>query len=867
MEDRTPQNNEKSNGSLHPKVVGRATILLGLAVLLFSVLLIRILLYQTVSYSHYQEKVLAQMTTESSVNASRGNIYDKNGVLLATNVSTYRVFISPSSIASAQREREAEATVGELDGSEAQTAEGENAESEPLETQDAEVVVAEELASEETVTETETSKDEEVDDSALPYDRLIAKHLSSILDCSYEFVMKQTEYTKYLDRTIAREVNEETADRVRAFIAEYELEQMIYLESTYTRYYPYSTLASHVIGFTGSDGTGLYGLELYYDKELAGTDGRYVTARDAQGNEMPYSYKEYIEAENGYHINSTLDIFVQSSLEKELLSAYTESGGQNRAAGIVMEVDTGAVLGMAVCPSFDLNKPTVLDEQSLGKLLATGYEEDSESYNDMLLSLRFDMWKNKAVNDAYIPGSTFKVMTAAMSLEEDVVSLNETFSCPGYHVVLGQKIKCHKIQGHGSLTFVQGIQQSCNPWLMRLGQRLGEDTFYEYLRAFGYLEKTGIDLPGEGKSVVAKKDAFTELDLAIYAFGQNFNVTLIQQITAVSAVANGGYLVTPHMISSITDENGTVISTYDAAAKRQVVSEDVCKTVAEILEEGVSGNGGAKNAYVAGYRIAAKTGTSEKKERECPVCDSTGVPAYGDGGEVLKEEDKVQYTCSICKYTGDIDQFKESEDYVCSTVAFAPADDPKYAVIIIVDEPTKGSLYGSTVAAPFVGNVMKTILPYLGVEAVYTEEELQKQTVTIPSVVGWSVSSARKHCASLGITMDPNGEGVIKKQSPEAGTVVEKSAARLITYSDGNQGQDDLVTVPNLSGMTAKAANYVLTNAGLNIKISGTKNYLSGTGPEVVAQSVGAGEEVPRGTVIEVTLRYRDEADYIPIEE
>jgi len=819
MEDKMPQNDQKSNGNLHPKVVGRATALLGLAVLLFSVLLIRILLLQTVSYTHYQEKVLEQMTTESSVNASRGNIYDRNGVLLATNISTYRVFISPSSIASAQSERE----------------KGEE----------------------------EETLDESLEDRDLPYDELIAKHLSRILDCTYDFVLKQTTYTKFLDRTIEREVDEDTADEVRKFIDAYGLEQMIYLESTYTRYYPYSTLASHVLGFTGSDGTGLYGLELYYDKELAGTDGRYVTARDAQGNEMPYSYKEYIEAQNGYNVNSTVDVFVQSALEKELASAYIEAGGENRAAGIVMEVDTGAILGMAVYPSFDLNDPARLDEDSTRKLLASGYEEGSDSYNDMLQALRFEMWKNKAVTEAYIPGSTFKVMTAAMSLEEDVVSLNESYTCQGYHVVLGQKIKCHKTQGHGSLTFTEGIQQSCNPWLMRLGQRLGEDTFYEYLRAFGYLEKTGIDLPGEGKSVVAGKEGFTELDLAIYAFGQNFSVTLIQQITAVSAVANGGYLVTPHMISSVTDENGTVISTYNTSAKRQAVSEEVCATVADILEKGVSGNGGAKNAYVAGYRIAAKTGTSEKKERECPVCDSTGNPLYDESGAVVKYEEKVQYVCSICKYTGDIDKFEKSEDYVCSTVAFAPADDPKYAVIIIVDEPTKGSLYGSTVAAPYVGNVMETILPYLGVEAVYTEEELEKQAVTIPSVVGWTVSAAKKQYASRGIEIDVanDGEGVIKKQYPEAGTVVEKSAARVVVYT-GSAAESQSVTVPNLMGMTAKAANYVLTNAGLNIRIEGTKNYLSGTGPEVVSQSVEAGEEVPRGSVIVVTLRYRDEVDY-----
>ncbi|MBQ8311044.1 MAG: PASTA domain-containing protein [Clostridia bacterium] len=799
MEDKTPQNETKSNESLSPKTIGRASVLLGLSVLLFSVLLLRIFLLQTVDYEHYQQKVLEQMTTQSSVNASRGNIYDRNGAVLAKNVSTYRVFISPSTIAKAQSEHDQNG-------------------------------------------------------SNIRLDTLIAEHLSEILDRSYDFVLEQTTYTRVLDRTIQKEVDEETADRVRAFIDEYSLQQMIYLESTHTRYYPYATLASHVLGFTGSDGTGLYGLEYQYDEQLSGTDGRYVTARDAQGNEMPYSYKEYIAAQNGYHINTTLDMFVQSALERELETAYTESGGENRAAGIVMDVNTGAVLGMAIYPNFDLNDPWDLDEQSEIKLAMSDYAEDSDEYNAMRQALLLNMWKNKAINESYIPGSTFKVITAAMALEEDVVSLNESYTCTGSHVVLGQRIHCHRTKGHGSLTFVQGIQQSCNPWLMRVGERLGTETFYDYLKAFGYLQKTGIDLPGEGNSIFASEEAFTGLDLAIYSFGQNFNVTLIQQITAVSAVANGGYLVTPHLVSSVTDDNGTLISSFDSAAKRQVISTDVCKTVAEILEGGVSGDGGAKNAYVAGYRIAAKTGTSEKKERECPQCDSVGVPKKIDGEQ--------KYVCSICAYIGDSTEFAVSEDYVCSTVAFAPAENPQYAVVIIVDEPTKGTLYGSTVAAPYVGNVMESILPYLGVEAVYTEEELENMTVTVPPVTQWTVSAARKHCEARGIEVEVIGDenGVIRKQYPESGTVVEKSASRIIVYTDRG-AETETVKVPDVTGMTAVAANQVLIDAGLNIRIEGTKNYLSGTGPKVISQSIAKDTEVPRGTVVEVTFRYLDEDD------
>ncbi len=765
MRGKFPKENPESNGVIHPKVRSRSGVLLALAIGLFSLLLLRILLLQTLEYDRYQQKVLEQMTTEAEVTAARGNIYDANGVLIATNISTYRIFISPSSISSAQSELN------------------------------------------------ETGDDVDFAD-------LIAKNLSSILDVSYDFVLKQTTYTRYLDRTIKKEVEEETADRVREFIDEYGLQRMVYLQTTNTRYYPYGSLASHVLGFTGSDGTGLYGLEYYYNEMLSGTNGRYITARDAQGNEMPYAYKEYIEAEDGYHVNTTLDVFVQSALEEQLEAAYTESAGQNRAAGIVMNVNTGAILGMAVYPDFNLNDPWTLDDQSVDKLESSGFLGGSEEYSNLKQQLLLEMWSNKAITESYIPGSTFKVITASMALEEAVVSQSEGFSCPGYKTVLGHKIHCHNTHGHGSLSFVQGIQQSCNPVLMTVGLRLGTKTFYSYLRSFGFLQKTGIDLPGEGSSLFASEEAFTDLDLAIYSFGQNFNVTLIQQITAISAVANGGYLVKPHTVSSITDADGKVIKSYDTTVLRQVVSSSVCQEVSKILEEGVSGDGGAKNAYVAGYRVAAKTGTSEKKNE-------------GSLGR-----------------------------YVCSTVAYAPADNPQYAVIIIVDEPTGDFLYGSTVAAPYVGNVLETILPYLGVEAVYTEAELAKKAVKIPDYRYYNASVAESYAEERGIKVEIIGEreGVVYKQYPEPDTVVERESAKIILYTERG-AEPETVRVPNVTGMSAVAANQALINAGLNIRILGTQNYLSGTGATVIAQSIGANTEVPRGTVIEVTFRHLDDKD------
>ena len=761
MRFKKPYEEQAQEGVGAPKMAGRAKILLGIGCVLFSLLALRIFLYQTLQYDYYQKKVLEQMTTEANVTAARGNIYDANGVLLATNITTYRVFVSPSSIATAQSEHD-------------QNSDG------------------------------------------IRLDALIAERLSSVLDVSYDYVIKQIGYTAYLDRTIQRQVSEENADKVRAFIDEYGLQNMIYLEATHTRYYPYTSLASHVLGFTGSDGSGLYGLELSYNTTLKGTNGRYVTARDAQGNEMPYEYKEYIAPEDGYNLNTTIDVFVQAALEEQLKAAYVESNAQNRAAGIVMNVNTGEILGMAVYPAFDLNDPWKLDSQSALTLDLSGFLQGSEEYSKLEQELLLNMWSNKAITENYIPGSTFKTITAAMALEEDVVKLNETFSCPGYKIVSGRKIRCHKTQGHGTLSFVQGIQQSCNPVLMTMGERLGISTFYDFFRSFGFTEKTGIDLPGEGMSIFAAEEDCIPLDLAIYAFGQNFNVTLIQQITAVSAVANGGYLVTPHMVSSITDKDGKVIRSFDTNVRRQIISAETCKTVAQILEEGVSGDGGAKNAYVPGYRIAAKTGTSEKKNE-------------GSLGR-----------------------------YICSTVAFAPADNPQYAIIIMVDEPTSGVLYGSTVAAPYVGKVMETILPYLGVEAIYTDAELEKTTVTVPQeCLYWNATTAQKFFATYGfeveIVGDPNG--LVYKQFPEKGSVVERTGAKIILYTEKN-AEETTVRVPNVTGLSAAAANQVLINAGLNIRISGTKNY-TGSGVRVTAQSLPEGALVPRGSVVEITVLYQ----------
>ena len=725
----------------------------------FVYLLVRILLLQTVGYEKYRNKVLDQITTEAEVVADRGKIYDRNGVLLATSITTYRVFIAPRVIAEASRA------------------------------------------------------------DNLMYDALIADGLCSILDVEKDYILTQTTYTKYLDRTLARNVDEDVAANVRKFIADNDLENMVFLQAGTKRYYPHGTLACHVLGFTGSDGAGQYGLELSYNSVLAGTNGRYITARDSHGNEMPYEYQSYTEAQDGYSIVTTLDINVQAALEEQLRTTYIESGGQNRATGMVIDVETGELLAMATYPTFDLNNPRALNEYDQAALDASGYAVDSDEYKKLKQDLQLNTWSNKAVTEVYMPGSTFKIVTASMAYEENLVVENEHFYCPGYHTVLGIKMRCHETKGHGSLNFAQGLQHSCNPIFMMMGGRIGRERFYNYFSSFGYLEKTGIDLPGEGTSIFYRENAFSELDLATASFGQNFKISPIQQLMAVTTVANGGYLLTPRLVKEVLDSEGNVIKTYTTETKRQVISTATSEKLATILEEGVSGGASGKNAYVAGYRVAAKTGTSEKIDK--------------------KNETGVEY-------------------YVCSCVGFAPADDPEVAALILVDEPTKGFLYGSYVAAPYVANVMRDVLPYLGVEAVYTDKELANMALETPSLVGWYATVAQTTAESLDFRVEIVGEGsVVRAQSPAPGTTVESANAKIILYTDRDP-EKSLVKVPDVIGKTAVTANELLANHNLNIRIEGTNNYLSGSGAVAISQSHAPGSEVEPGTVITVTFRNKE---------
>ncbi len=734
----------------------RASAVCVLLVLSFLLLSARIFAIQFFGFEKYQQKVLDQMTTQSPVRAARGEILDAAGRVLATNQTVYRVNLFPNVIAKA-----------------------ENAD-----------LVAER----------------------------IAKGLCERLpNGNYDKIMEHISYRSSLERTVARAVDRESAANILDFIKKEGLEDMVSVDAITTRYYPYNTLAAQVLGFTGSDGQGLYGLELQYNSAMSGKDGSYITARDSMGNEMPNSYEAYVPAVDGGTVHTTLDAYVQAVLEEELEKAMIEANALTRVWVMVMDVNTGAILAKTTAPSFDLNDPFTLCGTYEKALLAQGLDPGDEAYAKAKNQFLLEMWSNKASTEIYMPGSTFKILTCAATLEEDaVIDLNERFFCSGALQVADRTIHCHKKGGHGSITFEEGLQNSCNPVMMTIAARLGCEKFYEYVQAFGFLEKTGIDLPGEGNSIFHSASNFTPLDLATASFGQNFKISVLQLISAIAAVANGGELLSPYLVESITDAQGNAVYTHEKTVRRTVISKETAQMVCEILAGGVAGDGGAKNAYVAGYRVAAKTGTSEK---------------IGD----------------------------DRSARIGSCVAFAPADAPEVAVVIVVDEPTEGSKYGSVVAAPYVANVMERILPYLGVKASYTEDEEKALTLRVPDCQGWSVEKAASALSAGGFSYQIVGDGAyVTGQIPAANATVLKEGAS-ITLTTGN-GKSELFCVPNVVGMSASDANKALLNAGFNIKVIGARDYLK-SNKTVIEQLSPAGTQLPRGTVIVVRFGYEESTE------
>lgn len=617
--------------------------------------------------------------------------------------------------------------------------------------------------------------------------------LSKLLGMEKDEIMAKIEKkTSY--ECIRKKVEKDIADKVR----EQKLVG-VYLDEDTKRYYPYGNFASHVIGFTGTDNQGLLGIEMIYDDILKGNPGRIVSARNARGSEMPYKYDRYYNPVDGTNIVTTIDQTMQHFLEKNLEAAYINNDLQKGAAGIIMNPKTGEILAMATKPDFDLNDPFVLNDNDLSEELKN-IEDDKERQKATSDALN-QMWRNKAVVDSYEPGSTFKIITAAMALETNSVNVgSDKFGCGGVMRVGPHDIHCSNRNGHGSQSFQDALKNSCNPAFIQIGQKIGKTNFYKYYRAFGFTEKTGIEMNGETSGMFYPLDSFNEVELATASFGQGPVVTPLQMITAVSAIANNGRLMQPHLIKQFLNDDGEIIENIEPKVIREVVSEDTAKRLCQMLENVVE-EGGGKRAFIKGYHIGGKTGTSEK------------IPRGND-------------------------------KYIASFVGVAPANDPQIACLIILDEPT-GDYYGGTIAAPVARDVMQDCLRYLGIEP--DDADSQVVEVGVPGVIGSSISDAAEIITSCNLKYKIEGSGeIIVDQMPKEGVVVAEDAT-IILYTEEVDGSN-LVTVPRLVGMPHKDVVDILATQALKLNIKNSYDETS----VAVSQSPEGGSKVEPGTTVSV---------------
>ena len=721
-------------------IQNRTMILMAvLGVLVFLILVIKLFSLQILRHDELEAKALDQQTRSTEVAATRGTIYDRNGNIMAISATAETVFLSPL----------------EMDRA--------------LSDKDNPVV---------------WTKDS------------VAQKLSEILEINKEGILKKMERTDSQYEVLKLRVEEDVADQIRTFIND-EGVAGVYMVTDAKRYYPYATLASQIIGFVGTDNYGLYGLEARYNDVLDGETGLVVSTKDPTGSDMLYGYEQYYKAQNGSDIVLTLDATVQYYVEKALSEMVTSTEAQG-ATGIVMDVETGAVLAMASSPTYDLNDPSAVYESRLASLVKDGQLD--------LADAQLRQWRNRAINDTYEPGSTFKVLTLAAALEEGVIDENTTFDCTGSIHVLDATIHCSNRAGHGHQTLEQTAGNSCNPAFITYGLRLGTEKFYRYMKDFGLVNGSGIDLEGEALGIFAPQETASELDLACYAFGQNFNTTPVALISAQAACINGGYLHTPYVVERVVDSEGNVLSSHDSTPVRQVVSEETSAIVRRCLEYVVS-SGTGRNGQVHGYRIGGKTGTADK----------------GNTGEV-----------------------------VLSFMCFAPADDPKYIMLLTLDSPTGEGRGGGGTVAPYASRIMGEILPYLGVEPSYSAEELLGSDTTVNYVIGMTVADAEEKLKSKGFSVKVVGDGdTVTDQTPEGGTVIP-GKSRVILYA-GSEKPDTLCTVPSLVGLSPSEANMAVSSAGLLLRFTGTTDSGSGS-VRVINQSEAAGAQVEAGTVISVQL-------------
>ncbi len=720
--------------------------------LAFAILLGRSAWIQIVKGDEYKRDALIQQTTDNTVSAKRGNIYDRNYTVLATNMTVETVSIEPAILR-----------------------------------------------------ESISSKSLSVEDVAGRIGEILAEDTGSVKDK----INKQSSF-EYLKKRI----DKTTADELRTYVSNTGLSGINFVEDV-KRYYPYNNFASQVIGFCGSDNQGLDGIESAYDDVLSGVPGRVVSTQQSTGLESGGNYESYIEAQDGNSVVLTIDETIQGFVEKHLENARVENKLKEGAAAIVMDVNTAEILAMCTKPDYDLNEPFVItdaiEEKYPGvteELKGLEGEAYSERFNEVIQTVR----RNKAVVDSYEPGSTFKSVTASIALESSACSLEDQFTCGGSYTVQDRSIRCANTSGHGTQTFAEAVKNSCNPAFIQIGQKIGKEKFLEGAEAFGFFSKTGIELPGENTGVGFSLDNFTDVDLATSSFGQSITVTPLQMVTAVSAIANGGRLLKPHLVKQIVNSDMGIVENIETEVVRQVISEETSDQMCEILESVVS-EGGGKNAYLAGYRIAGKTGTSEKYPRN-------------------------------------------QNKYVASFIGFAPADDPQVVCLVLLDEPQGDSYYGGAIAAPVVRDILEETLQYLDVEPRYNEDEEAYVDVDVPDITGMTVEEAESALAEqeLEIRVEGSSDNIITDQIPKANTKATVGAA-IVAYTEGEKATRT-VEVPDLIGESVSSVNSIIVNNGLNAKIKGVSK--SGGSAVCVEQSPVAGTMVEPGTVITVDFRYSD---------
>lgn len=721
-----------------------AILILLILVLGFGAAVLRLTYLTTVQSSELQEAAVDLQLADTTVSAKRGTIYDANGNVLAESASVWQVVMSPINFKNDKQRQAA------------------------------------------------------------------AKGLSEIFDLEYNDVLEDTKQQSHyvvVKRRIESDEREKVLELVDTLKKNYKCAGVIQLLDDYKRYYPKNSLASSVIGFTGSDDQGLEGVEYEYDSYLSGIPGRIITAQNARGIDMPFQYEQNVESEDGNNVYLTIDETIQSICEKYMQKGVEDNNVLNKGVCIAMDVNTGAILAMVTTDGYDLNNPYELSAKDKKKIKSTPKKKQAEAESAALSA----MWRNKAVADTYMPGSVFKMCVASAALEENLVNDKTSFTCTGSIEVEGETLHCSNTEGHGTQSFVEAISNSCNPAFVQIGQMLGASKFRQYYQGFGFSDKTGIDLPGEAEDSFWEDGKMGGVDLAVASFGQNFSITPIQMITACAAVSNGGYVVQPHVVSKITDSKGNVIKTVDKKIKRQVISDDTSKKMNEYLEYNTERQGAAAG-YISGYKVAGKTGTSEKKG-------------------VTKVESSF------------------SEDYISSFCGFAPADDPQIAMLVFFDTPDGDAYYGSQVSSPVFINIMSEVLPYLDVKTSYTDEELGYVDASAGDYTGVSVDEAKTAVEADGFTATVKGSGsTVISQIPTVSSGLQKGGS-IVLYTDSDS-QSETVSVPSLIGLSPDEVNNVASACGLNVSFSGATTS-SGTSS---SQDIEAGTSVSPGTVITVSF-------------